>query len=181
HRSKIAEYHQESFRRVKSRGSRRSLRVTWEDFNWWMMREHKEIEGGLQPAERAQHVETFFSSDARIHFCNIKPEVEEHYKGSDGVLRFLPFLAKLVTENKQDVHLPSEEAEEDPRTIIIGLANSCTVVLLFDQENKIARATVFCASCECHDEVPDAAGEKPVAVTKSTRILQDAHGARESG
>ncbi|CAJ1406896.1 unnamed protein product [Effrenium voratum] len=37
-RSKIAEYHKESFRRVRARGSRRALRLLWEELNWWLMR-----------------------------------------------------------------------------------------------------------------------------------------------
>ena len=30
---------QESFRRVRARGSRRALRLLWEDLNWWLMKD----------------------------------------------------------------------------------------------------------------------------------------------
>eukprot|EP00931_Biecheleriopsis_adriatica_P074519 TRINITY_DN48556_c0_g1_i1.p1 TRINITY_DN48556_c0_g1~~TRINITY_DN48556_c0_g1_i1.p1 ORF type:complete len:590 (+),score=70.31 TRINITY_DN48556_c0_g1_i1:40-1770(+) len=156
-RSKIAEYHQESFRRVRARGSRRKLRLLWEDMKWWLMREHRTMDNPVTEDERAQHIEMFFATDARIQLCNLSPDVNSEYTGPDGILQFLPFLAKVVTENKQDVHLPSEEADKDPQQVIVGLSNTCNVLMLFNDANKIARLNVWCVSCDCHDAPPSCA------------------------
>eukprot|EP00933_Yihiella_yeosuensis_P013195 TRINITY_DN12340_c0_g1_i1.p1 TRINITY_DN12340_c0_g1~~TRINITY_DN12340_c0_g1_i1.p1 ORF type:complete len:244 (-),score=48.67 TRINITY_DN12340_c0_g1_i1:94-825(-) len=153
-RPKIAEYHQESFRRVRARGSKRVLRLQWEELNWWLMREHKQIEGGVPEEERSRYLETLFREDVRINFCNLSPEIDKQYHGREGVLQVLPLLAELVVGRKLDVHLPSEEAELDTQQIVIGMDNTCTLHLLFSEDSRIARLSVSCAACKCNSRLP---------------------------
>ncbi|CAE7249921.1 dus [Symbiodinium natans] len=169
-RSKIAEYHKESFRRVRARGSRRALRLLWEDVNWWLMKEHRQMEQPVSQEERRRLAERFFHESAQLEICSISPSLLVAEQGVDGVLRMIPLLARVVGMAKQDVHLPSEEAEEDPQQIVIGLSNSCNVMILCDEQGKILRLNVWCARCE--SLAPESPDERTAEKTKETHVAQ---------
>lgn len=156
-RPKIADYHSESFRRVRARRSRKALRLLWEEVNWFLIREHrtpeKDFDKPLSDQERNEFITKFFHEKVCVQFCSLSPEFDYEYRGHRGVQQILPLFAKLA-QSKQDVHMPSEEAEVNPMQLVVGLANGCNVMLLCTEGNQIRRLNIWCAFCPLPLEVP---------------------------
>merc|ERR1712019_223939 len=93
----------------------------------------------------------YFTSDVQISFCNWSPLIEHLYVGMDGLASFLPFLGTVLAQSTADVSVPMEEAEEDSRQVFVSFSNTCTLTLLFDDENRVARIHMLCAKCRCCD------------------------------
>lgn len=150
-RPKIAEYHKESVRRAKARRSHQTQKQQWEDFIKWLREEtmnKSDKTDELQLTNTATNdtkIASFFHEGVRIGFCSLSPQLEYEYQGYKGVSTFLPFLANLL-ESKQSLYTPSE-AETNPMQLVIGLANGCNIMVLFNK-NHIFRLNVWCASCE---------------------------------
>lgn len=156
-RPKIADYHKESFRRVRARGSRQAVRLLWEEMNWFLIREHRTLEKDfdkpLTDQERSECIMRFFDEKVCIQLCSLSPEMEHEYRGHQGVQEILPFLAQLA-QGKQDVHMPCEEAEANPMQLVVGLANGCNVMILCTERNQIRRLNIWCSSCPFPLQVP---------------------------
>ena len=171
-RPRLAEYHRESFRRVRARGSRQALRSLWEEINWFLLREHrtldKDFDKPLTEKERSEFIASVFDEDVCIQVYSLSPELDYEYQGHQGVRDIIGFLAQLA-QSKQDVHMPSEEAEENPMQLVIGFANSCNLMILCTERNQIRRLNIWCASCP----FPLPSGEelvKPVELAASCSI-----------
>eukprot|EP00438_Fugacium_kawagutii_P023659 Skav206423 [mRNA] locus=scaffold292:423680:425227:+ [translate_table: standard] len=149
-RPKIAEYHQESFRRVRARGSRQTLRLLWEEMNWFLMRKHRTLEETfdkpLSDQETAEYITKFFDEDVRVQVCSLAPELEQNYLGHEGVQHVLPFFAEIA-QAKQDFHMPSEEAEANPMQLVVGFANGCNAMMLCTEANQVRRLSLWCSAC----------------------------------
>lgn len=154
-RPKIAEYHREAFRRIRARGSRKVLRDKWEALSHWLTQERKgHSKSGVWNLDQGK-LAAFFSQDVRISYCCWSPFAEANHAGLAGAAEFLPFLAQAIGENKAEVHLPMEEAEEDPRQLIVGLSNTCTLQLLFGPDDRLVRCSALCArGGPCGKEAP---------------------------
>merc|ERR1712008_19913 len=147
-RQKLEEYHSESFRRIRARGSRQVLRERWTAFEKWLKHEqgrHKETQGNFHKGSVRGKLVEFFADNVKISFCSISPLIERVYEGAAGAAQFSSLLAHMISDYKNSVYLPMEEAKEDPRQIIISLSNTCTVTFLYDQSNRIFRASMLCA------------------------------------
>jgi len=58
--------------------------------------------------------------------------------GLSGASRLLPSPAEMLSVNKQEVHLPVEEAEQDPRQVFVGLCGS---------GERVACSNMLCVDC----------------------------------
>ena len=91
-RPKIADYHKESFRRVRARGSRQAVRLLWEEMNWFLIREHRTLEKDfdkpLTDQERSECIMRFFDEKVCIQLCSLSPEMEHEYRGHQGVQEY---------------------------------------------------------------------------------------------
>jgi len=167
-RSKLAEYHRESFRRIRARGERRSKRQRWRRLTAWLRKEcvvkaGDDLDDAHMVLEESRILE-HFSPDLRIHYCSLDPPADETHEGVAGAVEFLPRLARALHQNSrsqeekyaasrmaespEEVHIPLEEAELDARQVFVGLSNAWTVTSLFGLDGRIARLSILCATCE---------------------------------
>lgn len=146
-RPKLADYHQEAFRQIRARGLRSVLNNKWQDIHRWLEQHHQDTTEGVDQVVDLEKITEYFSPDAQINFSSWCPRIEIVYADADGVASFIPLLARALCEGHNRIHIPMEDAEDDPRQIFIGMANTCTATLLFGDDDRIVRVNMLCASC----------------------------------
>lgn len=144
-RPQVAEYHREAFRRVRARGARNAMRDKWQGLKAWLLDAHAALGEHTKAEPDMARISEYFSPDVQIRFSCLSPLADAAHCGFAGVVAFLPQLARALSDQKQEVHVPMEEAEHDPRQIFVALSNTCTLTILYAEDNRVARVNMLCA------------------------------------